>query len=148
MTYSSVAPHIRYVATCYKRWAAAHTYVHRCRTLRGFRHALNNGKRCVCAVFCLVASPATPGRRCRGGVADPSRPQVRTAPGHYTTGLLACGPRDSFFVPHYKGARCAAGPQHEKRHVRGELCGQKRRHQGGTCTKTKPRLSVSLGYTV
>ena len=59
--------------------------------------------------FCLVARPATPGRRCRGGVADPSRPRVRTAPGHYTTGLLACGPRGSFFVPFYKGARCGAG---------------------------------------
>ena len=39
MTYGSVAPHIRYVATCYKRWAVAHTYAHRCRTPARILHA-------------------------------------------------------------------------------------------------------------
>ena len=48
-------------------------------------------KRCVCAVFGLVASPATPGRRCRGGVADPGRRRVRMTPGLNYPGRFAWG---------------------------------------------------------
>ena len=37
--HATIALVIRYVATCYKRWAVAHTYGHRCRTPARILHA-------------------------------------------------------------------------------------------------------------
>ena len=49
--HATIALVIRYVATCYKRWAVAHMYGHRCRTPARILHAPGMRKRCVCAVF-------------------------------------------------------------------------------------------------
>ena len=134
-----IAPQIRYGTTCYKLWTAVHTYVHRCRTLHGLLHALNNGERCVCAVFLPGgisgnARAAMP----RGG--DRSQPALSPHnPGPPYPRPACLWAAVFIFCPFLQGGEVrSCAPWLERRHLRACACSREIRENRGVLLRTSP----------
>ena len=124
--HAMIALVIRYAPTCYKRWAVAHTYFHRCRTPARILHAPGHAQTMRLCCF----SVWWPLRQRQGGDAEagwpiPAGPESARPPATIPQAGLG-GKRGVGFCPFLQGrpgaGRWPLGPSH-----RGKSQGQNRK---------------------